>query len=310
MRKGIAMYQLRWLIGASALSVFFFLAAVGTIFLGEIQATAGVLTSPLPAHGITGTEGALADQDIPSISQQSHLGPNSIDIIPASPTSVSNCIPFGTNTDFGFTGFIYRDVPPFTLRPGLKFAFDLGAENDVDIRRNIYFAVPNKNPEPVGCGFDVTSQGIRALAWTKVVSDSQIPLNPRGNFVKGDYELSYTAEAPFSFPGGGFIVGFGGSPPGTFADFGCEQVLVTTDCNDASGHFYARFFDKSDQTLGVLDELTGGGTGVELGGIVIQTMPPVNDFVTSNRSAPRSNSHPTPQDVQRTSSGNSALRPG
>jgi hypothetical protein len=116
---------------------------------------------------------------------------------------------------------------------------------------------------------NVTSQGIRALAWTKVVSDSQIPLNPRSNFATGDYELMYTAEAPFSFPGGGLIVGFGGSPPGVFADFGCEPVLVSTTCNDASGHFYARFFSKPDQTLEVLDDAGWGGTGLELGGMVI-----------------------------------------
>ena len=37
-------------------------------------------------------------------SHGSHLGPGSIDITPASPTFVSNCIPFGNNTSFGFTG--------------------------------------------------------------------------------------------------------------------------------------------------------------------------------------------------------------
>jgi hypothetical protein len=236
------MYRSRRVIGVSALSLFFFLSAVSTTFLGEVRVLAGTLTSPSPAHSIAGTEGDPAAQDIPSISQQSHFGPDSIDIIPASPTHVGNCIPFGNNTNYGFTGFIYRDVPPFTLQPGQKFAFDLGAKSDVDIRRNVYFAVANKNPNPVSCDFNVTSQGIRALTWTKVVSDSQIPLNPRGNLVTGDYELMYTAEAPFSFPGGGLIVGFGGSPPGVFADSGCEQVLVTTTCHDASGHFYARFF--------------------------------------------------------------------
>jgi hypothetical protein len=278
------MSQLRWLIVASTLNVFF-LSAVSTTFLGEIQARAGVLTSPLPSHAITGTEGHPADQNIPSISPQSSLSPNSMDIIPivpASPTFVRNCIPFGNNTSYGFAGFIYRDVPPFTLQPGLTFAFDLGAKNEVDIRRNIYFAAANKNPEPVtvSCDLDVTTQGIRALAWTKVVSDSQIPLNPRGNLVTGDYELTYTAEAPFSFPGGGLIVGFGSSPPGAYADSNCEQVLVRTDCNDASGHFYARFWGLSDQTLEVLDDPTGGLARSELGGIIIHATPPVNDFVT------------------------------
>ncbi len=192
-----------------------------------------------------------------------------LEIIPASPTSVSNCIPFGNNTFFGFTGFIYRDVPAFTLQSGLKFAFDLGSPNNVDVRRNIYFAVANKNPQPGSCGVNVRpTQGIRALGWTKVVSDSQIPLNPRGNSVSGDYELIFTAEAPFSFPGGGLIVGFGGSPPGAYADADCNQVLVHTDCSDASGHFYARFFFEADQTMLGLDG--ADANGISLGGIVIQ----------------------------------------
>lgn len=202
---------------------------------------------------------------------ESILGPGSIDIVPASPTTVGNCIPFGTNTLFGFTGFIYRNVPAFSLGPGSKIAFDLGALNDVDVRRNIYFATANTNPAPAPAMFNVVPQGIFAASgWTRVVSDAQTPENPRGNTVSGDYELRYAVEAPFTFPGGGLLVGFGGSPPGAYADFGCEQVLVQTDGGDASGHFYARFFFKPDQTLGVLDVLTGGGgNGVALGGVVI-----------------------------------------
>mgnify|MGYP001568751560 CR=1 FL=1 len=218
----------------------------------------------------------LRPESISSI--MSHLGPGSIDIIPGSPTYVSNCIPFGNNTWYGFTGFIYRNVPAFNLTPGSKFAFDLGNLNDVDIRRNIYFAVANINPGPaVVSGNNVVSQGVKSLGWTKVVSDTQIPQNPKGNTIMGDYELIYTSEASFSFPGGGLIVGFGSSPPGAYADYGCEQVLVRTTSGDASGHFYSRFFSKPDQTLAVLDDITGGGSAVELGGIVIgpSNNPPV-----------------------------------
>ncbi|MHC4603774.1 MAG: PKD domain-containing protein [Planctomycetota bacterium] len=198
----------------------------------------------------------------------SHLGPGSIDIVPTSPTSVGNCIPFGNNTSYDFTGFIYRNIPAFELRPGCQFAFDLGYQNNVDIRRNIYFAVANKNPDLVPYRNNVISQGIRALGWTQVVSDSQIPQNPRGNSIQGDYELIYTSEGSFSFPGGGLIVGFGAAPPGEFRDSGCEQVLVHTDGGDASGFFYARFYYREDQTLDVLDSGTGG-TGDWLGGIII-----------------------------------------
>ena len=220
---------------------------------------------------IAGVSDPPANQNIPLIPpHNTHLGPGTTHVIPTSLTNVGNCIPFGGNMGFGFTGFIYRNVPGFTITPGTKFAFDLGNLNNVDVRRNIYFAVANINPgPPIHNNFDITtSQGIKALAWTKVASDTQVPLNPKGNFIMGDYELIYTAEASFSFPGGGLIVGFGGSPPGAYADTGCDQVLVRTTATDASGMFYARFFSKPDQTLGVLD--TGsGGTAIELGGIVI-----------------------------------------
>ena len=235
----------------------------------------GFRLSESPAEPAPGEVGEPTDApSIASIAHQSHLGPGSLDITPASPTVVSNCIPFGNNTNFGFTGFIYRNVPAFNLLPGTQFAFDLGSQNDVDIRRNIFFATANKNPAPP-VNQD-PSQGIFAASgWTQVVSDNQVPQgDPRGNFVKDDYELVYTAEAPFSFPGGGLIVGFGASPPGAFADGGCEQVLVHTDNQDASGFFYRRFCFFPDQYAGFLDvpsPLPGGTCrGRFLGGIVIQ----------------------------------------
>jgi len=189
-----------------------------------------------------------------------------ISLVPADSQSlpVGNCIPFGNNTSYGFTGFIYRNVPAFQLKIGGHFSFDLGALNDVDIRRNIYFAVASANPS----GGSVGGQNIRAISWTKVVSDSQTPLNPRGDTIKGNYELTYTAEAPFNFPGGGFIVGFGGSPPGAYADFGCEQVLVQTTPADLNPFFYRRFYFQLDQPLGVLD--SANSDPFALGGIVIK----------------------------------------
>jgi hypothetical protein len=188
-----------------------------------------------------------------------------LNIVPADSQTlqVANCIPFGTNTQFGFSGFIYRNVPAFQLKPGGHLSFDLGSLNDVDIRRNIYLAVASANPAAGG-----NSQNISALGWTKVVSDSQVPLNPRGDFVRGNYELTYTAEAPFDFTGGGFIVGFGGSPPGAYADQGCEQVLVGANSADSSGFFHRRFYFRGDQPMEALD--SGNSDTGWLGGIVIK----------------------------------------
>jgi hypothetical protein len=90
--------------------------------------------------------------------------------------------------------------------------------------------------------------------------------------VANDYELTYTVERSFKFPGGGLIVGFGGSPPGAYTDGGCEQVLVKVSSQDPSGLFHARFFFRPDQSLDVLDDLRfgGGGNAVAMGGIVIR----------------------------------------
>lgn len=192
---------------------------------------------------------------------------NALELKPGSPTNVGGCIPFGNNTSFGFTGFIYRDVPAFDLVPGQTISFDLGAQNDVDVRRNMFFAEANIDPEP----YSGSSQGVAAEEWTQVVSDTQVPLNPQGNSVTGDFELVYTSEATFSFPGGGLIVGFGSSPPGNYSDEGCERVLVITTSFDVSGQFYARFFGKENLTLGALD--TGSWDFVQMGGMVIGPTP-------------------------------------
>jgi len=192
------------------------------------------------------------------LSPASHF-PSSVDIVPATPFT-SNCIPFGRSSD-NFAGFIYANVPAFDMGVGDRIAFDLGAMNDVDIEADIFFATANKNPSPVG-----TSQDVRATAWTQVAS-GKADANPRGNTVVGDHELRWNAEAPFSFPGGGFIIGINR----TNTDPGCEQVLVHGTSMDASGNFHFRFFDKSNQTLEQLDGGPGGESSGNIGAVVIET---------------------------------------
>lgn len=247
--------------------------ADGTFIIPNVPTVKGniVVNATASANGIllTGQSGSFA----PVASGTTNVGdivvtPPAVlvSLVPADSQSlpVGNCIPFGDNTSFGFTGFIFRNVPAFQLQIGGHFSFDLGALNDVDIRRNIYFAVASANPT----GGSIGGQNIRALSWTKVASDSQTPLNPRGDTIKGNYELTYTAEGPFNFPGGGFIVGFGGSPPGAYADRGCDQVLVQTSPADPNPYFYRRFYFRSDQPLEVLD--SGNSDPFALGGIVIK----------------------------------------
>ncbi len=206
-----------------------------------------------------------------------HLGASELEIVPAVSDNSNNVIPFGNNVLFGFTGFVYRNVPAFTLDVGDVIAFDLKFPNSVAVRRNIFFATANKNPaacELDRSTLDVAPQGIAASSgWTMVVSENQVPQSPSGgDAVVGNFELRYVAEAPFAFPGGGLLVGFQGSPPATFADdtrdLGSDGFLVHTDCEDPGGHFYARLLSLPDLPTGTLDN-PATSDGVVIGGMVI-----------------------------------------
>ena len=54
-------------------------------------------------------------------------------------TTMNNCIPFGANhsrpspTESYYAGFIYQNIPAFSLQPGDTIAFDLGDQNDYPI---------------------------------------------------------------------------------------------------------------------------------------------------------------------------------
>lgn len=211
------------------------------------------------------------------ISPTSHLGPSELEIVPAVSDIGNNVIPFGNNVLFGFTGFVYRNVPAFTLDVGDIIAFDLKFPNSVAVRRNIFFATANKNPAACVLDpntLDVASQGIAASSgWTMVVSENQVPQSPSGgDAVVGNFELRYAAEVPFAFPGGGLLVGFQGSPPATFADdtrdLGSDGFLVHTDCTDPGGHLYARLLFLPDLPTGIVDN-PATSDGVLIGGIVI-----------------------------------------
>src|SRR5687768_3406530 len=209
------------------------------------------------------------------------LPAGSVAVEPQSATLVNNCIPFGSNIVLGFTGFIYRNVPAFTLSPGDKIAFDLGRLNGQDTRRDIYFSAASTNPaRAVVSGSNLVSQNVRALQWVKVASETEIPLNPRGNTIVGDYELEYTAITSFSFGGGGFMIGFAAAPPATIVDGGCEQVLVHTTGFDVSNKFYTRFLGKSHLDGGTLDSGSGSDLTQFIGGfrMIKVNQPPSVEF--------------------------------
>ena len=162
-------------------------------------------------------------------------GADTVNVNPAGPNSDPNEFPFGRADVWPQMGFVYKNVPAFNLKTGDTIAFDLGAQNNVDIQLQISMAATTVN------GGDIPGP------YTTVVNNTQVPLNPRGNTVMGDYELQFTSQAPFNFGGGGLIIRFS-SPGGAFAtDLQQDPTLVNdADGTDSSGFFVKRFFGDAD----------------------------------------------------------------
>ncbi|MCK4739578.1 MAG: proprotein convertase P-domain-containing protein [Deltaproteobacteria bacterium] len=160
-----------------------------------------------------------------------------VTIAPTDTQTVGNAFPFGMGTIWpNNAGFIYKNIPAFELGIGDTLAFDLGAMNDVDIQLEIALATTTVD------GGDIQD----ATGFTTVVTNTQVPANPRGDTTVGNYELQFTAEAPFSFAGGGLIIRFS-NPGGAFAsDSVGNFVLVRATSADASGYFVKRFFTDAD----------------------------------------------------------------
>jgi hypothetical protein len=157
-----------------------------------------------------------------------------VNVNPAAPGG-GNSFPFGRADVWPQMGFVYKDIPAFDLKTGDTIAFDLSDTNDVDIQLQIDMAATTVN------GGDV------AGAYTTLVNNTQLPVNPRGNIITGDYELQFTAQAPFHFPGGGLIIRFS-NPAGAYAaDLTPNSTLGNlATSTDPSGFFVKRFFNDTD----------------------------------------------------------------
>jgi hypothetical protein len=157
-----------------------------------------------------------------------------VTVFPNNPT-VGICFPFGIADPASgsrwtpHAAFIYQNVPSFELSTGDTLAFDLGNVNDADIQLRIALARTTTN------GGDVEDEPFKT-----VVTNNQTPLNPRGDTTVGNFELKFTAEAPFSFPGGGLIIRFSDPSTSYQADNTClgnSQNLVKGSSSDTSGFF-------------------------------------------------------------------------
>ena len=158
-------------------------------------------------------------------------------IAPSAPESGTNTYPFGWNGWNPTLLFVYKNIPAFSLRTGDTISFDLQGTNNVPIQLAIALAPTTVN------GGDVP-----AAAFTPVVPNTQVPANPTGNTVTGDYELTFTAQVPFSLPGGGMVMRFSQSA-GTFAsDNSPNGVFVDSlgASTDPSGYFVERIIQEPD----------------------------------------------------------------
>lgn len=162
-----------------------------------------------------------------------------VTIAPASP-QFGSCDPFGIggaspSTWIPYAVWIYKNIPAFELKTNDVLAFDTGGLNDQDVQLDIELAPTTVNGGDIPTG-----------PFTKVVSNTQPPANPRGNTVKADFEMQFRAEAPFSFAGGGLIIRFS-NPSATYStDTTCSFIEPFTDSSDPSGFFVHRAYRDAD----------------------------------------------------------------
>jgi hypothetical protein len=167
-------------------------------------------------------------------------GAATVTVAPSVAPVEGNCFPFGRGSGPTgwppFAGFVYKDIPAFTLARGDTLAFDTAYEvNDTDIRLSVALAAAASNGSDAPAG-----------AYTEVVPNTETASHPRGNTTLGDFDLKFSVQAPFVFPGGGLIVRFS-DPGGAFAtDTTCGFNLPAIPSSDPSGFFVERFYRDAD----------------------------------------------------------------
>ena len=156
---------------------------------------------------------------------------------PEQPQLQNSCLAFGAggfDPVLPFMGLMYRNLPDFDLAPGDTLAFDLSDVNEADIEIDIEIA----EWDPVS---------LESGPFTKIVSNTQTPANPRGDVIFGNYELEFEIEAPFNFSALGMVLRFSNPSPDYAKDDTCTQVGVTASpLQDTSDQFAGAFFGDSD----------------------------------------------------------------
>lgn len=142
-----------------------------------------------------------------------------ITVSPASPITGQNCIPFGDTVAYGFSGFVYNNIPAFKITPGDKISFDLGLADTTiaDICRAIYFSVPTT-------ALPACNTGPLTLAGWTLVAAMQCT-GGQGDSIVGNWDITFTTTANFNFLGGQLVIGVM-SDGTTYTDGSCTQVRL------------------------------------------------------------------------------------
>ncbi|HEX7842990.1 MAG TPA: MYXO-CTERM sorting domain-containing protein, partial [Kofleriaceae bacterium] len=123
-------------------------------------------------------------------------------------------------------GFVYRKVEAFELTPGDTIAFDIqmraGDPPDLGFLPQLDIALAHA-PDPQN---PFRPDDLPGSDFT-IVAHAAVAASP-GNRMVGDYELAFTVDTPFRFPGGGLIIRVT-NPKGVLAtrtDLQCLQVIT------------------------------------------------------------------------------------
>jgi cysteine-rich repeat protein len=125
-------------------------------------------------------------------------------------------------------GFVYRNVEPFDLIPGDTIAFDIQMRatdpDDIGFRPEVDIALAHAS-DPLT---PFKPDDLPDSDFTLVVHDGTA--SGAGNRIVRDYDLVFTVDAPFHFPGGGLIIRVT-NPRGVLATKSSDDCLsvITVD---------------------------------------------------------------------------------
>jgi OOP family OmpA-OmpF porin len=146
-----------------------------------------------------------------------------------STTSIPFTCALGTDNQIWlpYMGFVYRRVEPFELSPGDTIAFDIQMRtidpDDLGFAPQLDIALAYA-PDPAN---PFKPSDLPGATDFTIVAHSAIAAS-KGNRAVEDYDLAYTVDTPFKFPGGGLIIRVGNpkDPLASKTDVDCLPVIT------------------------------------------------------------------------------------